>query len=174
MVKLFTLRAEGLGFESRLRHEFPGFSHTNNLKTGTPVPTLPGAWYYRVSAGAGWPGISILWLGVMESLICNFYLSMVAHTVVWTDPLVRYTSMLLGCRASNQQTESSKYFQLSHRAGKRFWGLGMSTCSHPCTGCQIYSNFHGNDVSAYMPMQMCRCSYGNVSLGLLVYMSVYA
>ena len=23
--------------------------------TGTPVPSLPGAWRYRVSAGTGWP-----------------------------------------------------------------------------------------------------------------------
>ena len=27
----------------------------------------------RVSAGTGWPGVSILWPGEMESLICNFY-----------------------------------------------------------------------------------------------------
>ena len=25
--------------------------------------TLPGAWRYRVIAGTGWPGVSILWLG---------------------------------------------------------------------------------------------------------------
>ena len=30
------------------------------LKTGTPVATLPGPWRYWVSAGAGWPGVSIL------------------------------------------------------------------------------------------------------------------
>ena len=39
---------------------FPGSSHTSDLKIGTPVATLPGAWCYRVSAGTGWPGVSIL------------------------------------------------------------------------------------------------------------------
>ena len=30
---------------------FSGSSHTSDLKIGTPVATLPGAWRYRVSAG---------------------------------------------------------------------------------------------------------------------------
>ena len=38
---------------------FPGSSHTSDLKIGTPVATLPGAWRYRVSAGTGWTGVSI-------------------------------------------------------------------------------------------------------------------
>ena len=51
---------------------------------------------YRVSAGTGWPGVSMQWLGEMDSLICNFYLSVVARKIVWADPSLRYTSMLLG------------------------------------------------------------------------------
>ena len=39
---------------------FSGSSHTSDLKIGTPVTTLPGAWHYRVSAGTGRPGVSIL------------------------------------------------------------------------------------------------------------------
>ena len=39
---------------------FPGSSHTSDLKIGTPVATLSGAWRYRVSAGTGRPDISIL------------------------------------------------------------------------------------------------------------------
>ena len=39
---------------------FSGSSHTSDLKIGTPVATLPAAWRYRVSAGTGWPGVSIL------------------------------------------------------------------------------------------------------------------
>ena len=41
----------------------PGFfrsNHTSDFKTGTPVATLPGAWRYRVRAGTGLPGVSIL------------------------------------------------------------------------------------------------------------------
>ena len=60
-------------FESRLRRDFSGGggvggggggggggSHTSDLKIGTPMATMPGAWRYRVSAGTGWPGVSIL------------------------------------------------------------------------------------------------------------------
>ena len=43
------------------------------------VATMPGAWRYRVSAGTGWPGVSIRLLGEMESLICNFYRSVVVE-----------------------------------------------------------------------------------------------
>ena len=39
---------------------FSGSSHTSDLKIGTPVATLPGAWRYRVSTGTGQPGVSIL------------------------------------------------------------------------------------------------------------------
>ena len=39
---------------------FSGSSHTSDLKIGTPVATLPDAWCYRVSAGTGWPSVSIL------------------------------------------------------------------------------------------------------------------
>ena len=60
MVKASTSRVEDPGFESRLRQNFSGLSHTSDLKTGTPVATLPGAWHYRVSAGTGQPGVSIL------------------------------------------------------------------------------------------------------------------
>ena len=75
---------------------FSGSSHTSDLNIGTPVATLPGAWRYRVSAGTGRPGVSILWLGEMESWFCSFYLSVAARTIVWADPSLRYTRMLLG------------------------------------------------------------------------------
>ena len=39
---------------------FSGSCHTSDSKIGTPVATLPGAWHYRVSAGTGRPGVSIL------------------------------------------------------------------------------------------------------------------
>ena len=70
---------------------FLGSSHTYDLKIGTPVATLPGAWRYRVSAGTGRPSVSILWLDEMESLICNFCLSVAARKIVWADPSLRYT-----------------------------------------------------------------------------------
>ena len=54
---------------------FSGSSHTSGFKIGTPMAALPGAWRYRVSAGTGWPDVSVLWLGEMENLVCNFYLS---------------------------------------------------------------------------------------------------
>ena len=53
-------RAECPEFESRLRRDFSGSSHTSDLKIVSPVATLPGAWRYRVSAGTGRSGVSIL------------------------------------------------------------------------------------------------------------------
>ena len=60
MVKASASGAGDPGLESRLRRDFSGSSHTSDFKTGTPVTTLPGAWHYRVSAGTGRPGVSIL------------------------------------------------------------------------------------------------------------------
>ena len=39
---------------------------------------LSGAWHYRVSAGTGWLGVSKLWLGEIERLICSFCLRVAA------------------------------------------------------------------------------------------------
>ena len=61
---------------------FSGSSHISDLKIGTLVATLPGAWRYRVSTGTGRPGVSILWLGEVERWICNIYLSVVARKIV--------------------------------------------------------------------------------------------
>ena len=78
-------------FDSCLRRwDSSGSSHTSDLKTGTPVATLPGAWCYRVSAGTGWPGVTTLWLGEVE------------RKIFWADPSLRYTSMLLGRWAANK------------------------------------------------------------------------
>ena len=70
--------------------------HTSDFKFGTAVAILPGSWRYRVSAGTGWLGVSILWLGEIESLICNFYLSVAARIIVRAHPSLRCTCMLLG------------------------------------------------------------------------------
>ena len=58
MVKASATRAEDPGFESHLRLDFSGVE--SYQKIGTLVVTLPGAWRLRVSAGTGWPGVSIL------------------------------------------------------------------------------------------------------------------
>ena len=60
VVKTSASRTEDPRFESRLRWDFSGSSHTSDLKIGTPVATMPGAWRYRISAGTGWPSVSIL------------------------------------------------------------------------------------------------------------------
>ena len=61
VVKVSVSRAEDPGFDSLLRRgDFSGSIHTSDLKIGTPVATLPGAWRYRLSAVTGWPGVSIL------------------------------------------------------------------------------------------------------------------
>ena len=60
VVKASASRAGDPGFESRLRRDFSGSSHTSDLKIGDPVAVLPGVWHYRVSAGTGRSGVSIL------------------------------------------------------------------------------------------------------------------
>ena len=72
---------------------FSGSSHTSDSKIGTPVATLPGAWRYRVSTGTGRPGVSIQWLGEVERLICNFYLSVATSISVWQH----IKMSILGC-----------------------------------------------------------------------------
>ena len=96
VVKASASGAEDPGFQSRLRRGFSWSSHTSDFKIGILVATRPGAGRYRVSAGTGRPGVSILWLGEVESWICNFYFSVVARKFVLADPSLIYTSMLLG------------------------------------------------------------------------------
>ena len=61
VVRASASRAADPGFDSHLRRgDVFGSSHTRDVKIGTPMATLPGAWHYRVSAGNGCPGVSIL------------------------------------------------------------------------------------------------------------------
>ena len=63
------------GFDPCFFHGgFSRLSHDGDLNIGPQVVTLPGAWCYRVSAGTGWPSISILWLGEIASLMSSFCL----------------------------------------------------------------------------------------------------
>ena len=97
VVKVSASRAEDSGFNSHLWcWDFSRSSHTSDLKMGSPVATLLGTWHYRVSAGTDRPGVSILWLGEVESWNCNFYLSVAALKIVWADPSPKYFRMLLG------------------------------------------------------------------------------
>ena len=62
VVKASASRAADPAFKSRLLRDFSGKSHTSDLRIGTPVETLPGAWYFWISAGngTGWHAVSIL------------------------------------------------------------------------------------------------------------------
>ena len=69
MVKASALRTADPGFDpsfcrvGRWGGGGGGFSrsnHISDLKIGTPVAALPGAWRYKVSAGTGWPSASVL------------------------------------------------------------------------------------------------------------------
>ena len=46
VVKVLASEAEDPVFESRMRRDFSGSSHTSGLKIGIPVATLPGGWYF--------------------------------------------------------------------------------------------------------------------------------
>ena len=56
VVKVSPLGAEDPGFESHLRRDFSRSSHTSDLKIGTPVAALPGAWHYTIGSVLGLVG----------------------------------------------------------------------------------------------------------------------
>ena len=60
VVKASAFSSADRGFDSHFCHgDFYGSIYTSDLNIGTPIATLLGAWHYRVSAGTGWPGVSI-------------------------------------------------------------------------------------------------------------------
>ena len=124
MVKVSASRTKDPVFESRLRRDFSGDESYQWLKLGTRVATLPGTWRYRVSAGTGWPCVSILWLDEMESLICNFYLRAATRKIVWADPSLRYTRALQPTKrpwSGELQTDASRQGMEAFQ-----WGSGSS------------------------------------------------
>ena len=86
---------EDPGFESRLWWDFFGVESYQWLDTPVRTCQAPGV-IGSVLGLVGQPGVSILWLGEMDRLTCNFYLSVAACKIVWADPSLRYTRMLLG------------------------------------------------------------------------------
>ena len=114
LTALFAPTAEDPGFDSRLHKGGrggggggSGSSPTSDLKIGTQVAALRGTWRYKVSAGTGWPGISILWLGEVECLICNFCLSVAASKRVWSDTLEFCKDVKLQPMQTDQRQASS-------------------------------------------------------------------
>ena len=82
VVKASASRAEDPGFESRLRRDFSGSSHTSDFKIGTLVATLPCTRRYRVSAGTGRPGVSITCVDEVAGLISSVCVCVAARTMV--------------------------------------------------------------------------------------------
>ena len=72
---------------------------------------LLDAWHHKVCIWTGQPGVSILRLDVTRSLLCKFYLSVAARTLVWADPSLRYTGVLLGRKATNQPTDQQTFLR---------------------------------------------------------------
>ena len=76
MVKASASRAADTGFDSCFLHgNFSGSSHTSDLKIGTPV-ARPGS---KGSAQGLVGPVSVYVTGGIESLICNFYLSVTSR-----------------------------------------------------------------------------------------------
>ena len=112
VVKASASGAEDPGFESRLHRDFSGSSHASDLKIGTPVATLPGAWRYRVSAGTGRPGVSILWLGeIVWSATC---ISVWQH--VKLSEQIRPWDTLACCWDAKQPTNKQTMVGLKRRS----------------------------------------------------------
>ena len=114
------------------------------------MATLPGAWHYRVSAGTGWPGVSILWLGEVERWICNLSLSVAARKIVWADPSLRYTSLLLGRSAANKQTN------LPFGSLSSYLSISLNPLPYPLP----YLDYHTDTVRKYSAHQSFSSEYG--------------
>ena len=83
MVKASASPTAAQGFDLRLTGgNFSGWRHASDLKSDAPEATLLCVWRYRVSAGIGWAGDSVMWQGEEENLISNFCLSVAARTIV--------------------------------------------------------------------------------------------
>ena len=96
VVRASVSRAEDPGFDSRLRRgDFSWSSHTSELQMSTPMAILTGAWRERVSAGTGWPGVSILWLKEKVGSATSISVWQHAQLFEQTRP-PRCTSLLLG------------------------------------------------------------------------------
>ena len=138
---------------------FSWSSHTNDLKICALVATLLGAWFDRVSATTGWPGVSILWLGEIASLICSFCLKMSnclsrsvcgIYWVVWAD--LRYTELseqiylwdILGC-LSRSVCEISKVVWAD--LSVRYTGLSEQICLWDILGCLSRSVWNNTRLS---------------------------
>ena len=52
------------------------------LNVGIIAATLPDTWHLEVSAGTGWPGVSLLCLRKVITLICNVCLRVAARATV--------------------------------------------------------------------------------------------
>ena len=93
--------------DPRIEALFSQLNHTSDLNTGRAlVATLWGSWCDRINARTGLPGVSILWLGEIESLISNFFVSVSAPVSIKATQSLRYD--LLGCKASKQATNYIK------------------------------------------------------------------
>ena len=73
-----------------------------SLKKCLPVAIQPGAWCLRVSARLRLVGLESVYF---DWVTLTF--SMAAHTTVWANPFLRYTSMFLGCQATNYNNHIS-------------------------------------------------------------------
>ena len=87
-----------------LHRDFSGSSHTSDLKTGTPEVTLPGAWHWMISGNA-WLAASILGLGEMENLICNFYLSVAVCKNCLSRSVLEIHSHVAGMLSKHKQQQ---------------------------------------------------------------------
>ena len=104
------------GSDSRFRREtFSGSNHTSELKKKLAIK-----WPPYPALGVRWSALGLQLAGPVS--VCfdwvrwklwseNFHLSVVARTIVWADPSLRYTSMLQRhCANNNKQKQPLWYF----------------------------------------------------------------
>ena len=73
--------------------------------------TLPDNRRYRVSAGSGWHGVSIMLLVEIENLTCNFCVSVAAH--IQLSEQIRPLDTLACCWDVKQPVKNKQFPLLS-------------------------------------------------------------
>ena len=132
------------------------------------MATLPGAWHYRISAGTGRPGVSILWVGEMESLICNLCLSVAARKIKQICP----RDTLACCWDIKQPTNNNLRLSLRLSLSVSLSG-SLCVCLSVCLSVCLYISLALATVpTSSPPLFLCPCLSLYLSVPILGFLFV--
>ena len=119
-----------------------GSSQTGDMEIGTQVVTLLGAWRYRVSARTGWPGVSILWLGVV-AVGCLLNVPATGECISGTDLLRQFYVLPHSDRSCRSNVLPHPVTVYWHRADQsQRWPYNARRLAGQPLECQFLSHWY--------------------------------